>query len=450
MLLVPPFLLFTTAMGPAVALFNRIAQMVLRLLGVQPRDELEDGVHLRRARRADRRVAAARACSTTHESVRLTRTLKAADATVADVLVPRDELVSLPAQPCVGDVTAAVAATGFSRFPVRSPAGESWVGYLHVKDVLDLVDTDAGTDDEAPVPPQRVRGLPEVATHGPARPRGGRPARLPRPPRPGRRPRRRHRGPGRPRRPGRGVRRHRARRNAPAGLTGPLWAGQPCRLFGLPTESSIDRLFVRVNESTTKEVGASPAFVHLTSAFRYGRRSGVNASLPTGAVPERRSRVPGRRTRVPGRRTRVRAGPGTVATCPSPRLHRHRHRRRHRPRCPSCSTGPRWRARAAAHRCAGRTLDPPPPGAAAPARGASRARLPVHLLLPPARPAGAVAPGTGGRAARCGGVPRRPRARPPVRRHRRARPGRAPRPPPHDRGVRPGPADRHRLPRRPG
>jgi CBS domain containing-hemolysin-like protein len=38
------------------------------------------------------------------------------------------------------------------------------VGYLHVKDVLDLVDTDAGTDDESPVPPQRVRGLPEVAT----------------------------------------------------------------------------------------------------------------------------------------------------------------------------------------------------------------------------------------------------------------------------------------------
>ena len=38
MLLVPPFLLFTAAVGPAVALFNRIAQMVLRLLGVHPRD----------------------------------------------------------------------------------------------------------------------------------------------------------------------------------------------------------------------------------------------------------------------------------------------------------------------------------------------------------------------------------------------------------------------------
>jgi CBS domain containing-hemolysin-like protein len=163
MLLVPPFLLFTAAVGPAVALFNRIAQMVLRLLGVHPRDELEEAftsgelaVMIAESRREG--------LLDDDESVRLTRTLKAADATVADVLVPRDELVSLPPQPCVGDVTAAVAATGFSRFPVRSPAGESWVGYLHLKDVLDLVDTDAGTDDESPVPPQRVRGLPEVAT----------------------------------------------------------------------------------------------------------------------------------------------------------------------------------------------------------------------------------------------------------------------------------------------
>jgi len=160
MLLVPPFLLFTAAVRPVVALFNRLAQVVLRLLKVRPRDELEEAftsgelaVMIAESRREGLLDDA--------ESMRLTRTLQAADATVADVLFPRDELVSLPAQPCVGDVTAAVTATGFSRFPVRSPAGDSWVGYLHVKDVLDLVD---GPADTAPVPPQRVRGLPEVAT----------------------------------------------------------------------------------------------------------------------------------------------------------------------------------------------------------------------------------------------------------------------------------------------
>ena len=165
MLLVPPFLLFTTAVRPAIALFILMARGVLRLLRVRPRDELEAGFtsgELAELIAESQREGLLDAA----ESVRLTRTLTAVGTTVADVLVPRDELVSLPPQPRVGDVTAAVAATGFSRFPVRSPADGTWTGYLHVKDVLDLLDrpgddSDPGSDG-APVPPQRVRGLPEV------------------------------------------------------------------------------------------------------------------------------------------------------------------------------------------------------------------------------------------------------------------------------------------------
>jgi CBS domain containing-hemolysin-like protein len=163
--LVPPFLLFTTAVRPVIALFNLVAYGVLRLLRVRPREELESAftsgeiVDMIAESRREGLLDDA-------ESVRLTRTLSAAGATVADVLVPRDELVSLPPRPRVGDVAAAVAETGFSRFPVRAadrPAnrpspGPHWVGYLHVKDILDLVDGAAAT----PVPPQRVRGLPEV------------------------------------------------------------------------------------------------------------------------------------------------------------------------------------------------------------------------------------------------------------------------------------------------
>jgi CBS domain containing-hemolysin-like protein len=165
MLLVPPFLLFTTAVRPAIALFILMARGVLRLLRVRPRDELEAGFtsgELAELIAESQREGLLDAA----ESVRLIRTLSAIGATVSDVLVPQP--VSLPPQPRVSDVTAAVAATGFSRFPVRSPADGTWTGYLHVKDVLDLLDLPAGgTDngspaDSAPVPPQRVRGLPEV------------------------------------------------------------------------------------------------------------------------------------------------------------------------------------------------------------------------------------------------------------------------------------------------
>jgi CBS domain containing-hemolysin-like protein len=171
LLLVPPYLLFTTAVRPAIALLIVLARGVLWLLRVRPRDELEAG--FTSGELADLIAESQReGLLDAAEFVRLTRTLSAVGTTVSDVLVPRDELVSLPPQPRVGDVTAAVAATGFSRFPVRSPAGGTWTGYVHVKDVLDLLDAD-GTDaaestaatigaESTPVPPQRVRGLPEV------------------------------------------------------------------------------------------------------------------------------------------------------------------------------------------------------------------------------------------------------------------------------------------------
>jgi CBS domain containing-hemolysin-like protein len=164
MLLVPPFLVFTTAVRPAIALFNWGANGVLRLLRIQPRDELEAAFT---SDELTEMIAESQREGLLDEAEtdRLTRTLTAAEATVCDVVVPRDELVSLPPRPRVGDVTAAVVATGFSRFPIRSPGDDStWIGYLHVKDVLDLLDGADGAD-AAPVPPQRVRGLPEVAAH---------------------------------------------------------------------------------------------------------------------------------------------------------------------------------------------------------------------------------------------------------------------------------------------
>lgn len=155
-LLVPPFLVFTTVMRPVIELFNAMANGVLRLVGVQPRDELE-------AAFTSGEVAELIAESGRQglldddETRRLARTLNSMKSTVADVLVPRDELVTLPARPTVGDVAAVVEETGYSRFPVRS-GGSGFAGYLHVKDILDLIDRPA-----AAVPPERVRGLPTVA-----------------------------------------------------------------------------------------------------------------------------------------------------------------------------------------------------------------------------------------------------------------------------------------------
>jgi CBS domain containing-hemolysin-like protein len=153
--LVPPFLVFTTIARPLINLFNVMANGVLKLARVQPRDELESA--FTSGELADLIAESGReGLLDDDESRRLTRALSSAEAVLADVLVPADEIVTLPASPTVADVDKAVANTGFSRFPVRGSDG-GLAGYLHVKDVLDLVD-----DPEAAVPAERVRGLPEV------------------------------------------------------------------------------------------------------------------------------------------------------------------------------------------------------------------------------------------------------------------------------------------------
>lgn len=155
LVLVPPFLVFTRVAGPLIAFFNLIANGVLRLVGVQPRDELEAA--FTHGELADLITESRReGFLDDEETHRITRTLDSAQATVADVVIPAAELVSLPPRPTVDDVGRAVADTGFSRFPLRAASGRL-SGYLHVKDVLDL-------DEGRVVPPARVRALPEVPT----------------------------------------------------------------------------------------------------------------------------------------------------------------------------------------------------------------------------------------------------------------------------------------------
>jgi CBS domain containing-hemolysin-like protein len=154
--LVPVHYGFCRFSRPVLYLFTLASRGVLRLLGVRPREELEssftpdDLAHLLGESRREGLLDDA-------EHRRLAKALSSAAQTVADVLVPVERLTTVPEAPTVGDVAAAVARTGFSRFPLRSADGRL-VGYLHVKDVLDLAGAESGTA----VPRSRVRGLPEL------------------------------------------------------------------------------------------------------------------------------------------------------------------------------------------------------------------------------------------------------------------------------------------------
>lgn len=154
--MVPPLVGWARLMRPVIAVLNWIANHLLRMFGVQPRDELESGY-------SPDELAYLIADSNREglldiqEHRRLTQTLATVERTVADVLVPLSRLITLPARPTLGDIEHAVHETGFSRFPLHLDDGEL-VGYLHVKDVLDLLDQPPDTL----VPPSSIRPLPDV------------------------------------------------------------------------------------------------------------------------------------------------------------------------------------------------------------------------------------------------------------------------------------------------
>ena len=158
--MVPPLVAWMRLMRPVIAVLNWIANHVLRAFGVQPRDELESAYSPDELANliAD---SSREGLLDSQEQRRLTQTLSTRERTVADVLIPISGLTTAPAEPTLGDIERAVAQTGFSRFPLcdrQLGADEQLVGYLHVKDVLELL----GRPPDTPVPPSSVYPLPEV------------------------------------------------------------------------------------------------------------------------------------------------------------------------------------------------------------------------------------------------------------------------------------------------
>lgn len=160
MLLVPAYLPYVRAAKPIIVLYNKCANGILRLLRVEPKDELDITVST-----VELSEMIAESLSEglldQEEHVRLTRALRVQTRVVGDVAVPlaRVHAVSVAAAgsgPTIGAVEQALAQTGYSRFPVIDRAG-NYIGYLHIKDVLAL-----GDNPHTVIELSLVRALPKV------------------------------------------------------------------------------------------------------------------------------------------------------------------------------------------------------------------------------------------------------------------------------------------------
>ena len=130
----PPMMVVVTVLKPIVHGLNMVANGVLRLLKIEPRDEVSSSF--------TREQVEAMVVESRHEGMleqgeyeRLAGALDFTSRTVADVLLPLAALETVRRGARTSEVERVCAQTGYSRFPVVGDNGEL-TGYLHIKDVL--------------------------------------------------------------------------------------------------------------------------------------------------------------------------------------------------------------------------------------------------------------------------------------------------------------------------
>ena len=135
-LVLGPLLLgIVTVLRPLIATLNALANASLRLLRVEPKDEVSS-TFTREEVAAMVEESRGEGLLQEDEYDRLAGALGFTEKTVASVLMPPAGLAMVPRGATAADVESLCASTGFSRFPVQGADGDL-VGYLHIKDVLE-------------------------------------------------------------------------------------------------------------------------------------------------------------------------------------------------------------------------------------------------------------------------------------------------------------------------
>ena len=139
-----PLLVFTKVTRPLIAVLNGTANQLLRLVGVEPVEEL------RSARTPDELASVVRRAGVQgalgSETARLMeRSLTFGAKTAADVMTPRTRVRPVWASAPVAAVIEATRDTGHSRFPVIGNSVDDIRGVIHVKQAVAVAGADRTT-----------------------------------------------------------------------------------------------------------------------------------------------------------------------------------------------------------------------------------------------------------------------------------------------------------------
>jgi CBS domain containing-hemolysin-like protein len=127
---------FGIVLGPVIRVFDRAAESIARrVFRIEPRTELEGGHSLDELARI---IAASgeEGSLTTHQAQLLRRAVELGDTRVAEVMVPRPDVVWLTVEETLAELRDRARSTGHSRFPVHTGREDDVLGSVHVKDLL--------------------------------------------------------------------------------------------------------------------------------------------------------------------------------------------------------------------------------------------------------------------------------------------------------------------------
>ena len=128
---------FTMVFKPAIVVLNGSANGILRLAGIEPKEELSGARSAEELSSLVRRSASAGVLEQDTATL-LSRTLTFSGHAAADVMTPRPRIAAIGRADSADDVLALARRTGLSRFPVIDDGLDDVLGFVHVKQAMSV------------------------------------------------------------------------------------------------------------------------------------------------------------------------------------------------------------------------------------------------------------------------------------------------------------------------
>jgi CBS domain containing-hemolysin-like protein len=135
-----PMHLFVRLFGPIIRALDAVASWILKLIRVEKQDELFSGGTAEEIARL-LRVSHEHGMIAGDQADLLAGAIAFSDRRVREVMLPRDQVETMPAGCAVSEAVERFAASGHSRLPVVGRHGDM-IGFVHAKDVVAATEAD--------------------------------------------------------------------------------------------------------------------------------------------------------------------------------------------------------------------------------------------------------------------------------------------------------------------